>query len=100
MGGSGLDLSISQLVLSIPETKRMLVLYVRTGCPFCRRVLDYASHYGIALEEKNLSIDEQNLGELLEIGGRQQVPFLLDEWAGISLYESNEIVKYLRQKYV
>jgi len=38
--------------------------------------------------------------EVLEIGGKRQVPFLVDESANISMYESEEIIDYLKQKYV
>lgn len=78
----------------------MFRLYVKTGCPFCQRVLDYASQHNIPLQEKNIYDEEQNLKELLQIGGKQQVPFLLDESADISLYESDDIVEYLEQRYL
>jgi glutathione S-transferase len=52
------------------------------------------------LQEKNIYDDEQNLKELLQIGGKQQVPFLLDRSADISLYESDDIVEYLEQRYL
>ncbi len=75
----------------------MLRLYLKTGCPFCQKVLDYASEHNIPLQEKNIYDEEQNLKELLQIGGKQQVPFLLDQSADISLYESDDIVKYLEE---
>ena len=78
----------------------MLKLYVKTGCPFCERVLDYASAHSIPLQERNIYNEEQNLEELLQIGGKHQVPFLLDESAGISLYESDDIIEYLKQRYL
>jgi len=49
------------------------------------------------LQEKNIYDEEQNLKELLQIGGKQQVPFLLDQSADISLYESDDIVEYLEE---
>ena len=77
----------------------MLRLYVKTGCPFCQKVLDYANQHNIPLQKRNIYDDEQNLKELLQLGGKQQVPFLLDESADISLYESNDIVEYLEQRH-
>lgn len=65
----------------------MLRLYVKTGCPFCQRVIDYAGEHNIQLQKKNIYDEEGNLKELLQIGGKQQVPFLLDESA-TSLYMS------------
>ncbi len=77
----------------------MLKLYIKTGCPFCRKVLDYAKEHNIPLQERNIYDEEQNLKELLQIGGKQQVPLLLDESADIFLYESDDIVEYLKQRY-
>lgn len=77
----------------------MLKLYVTTGCPFCRRVLEFATKHNIELEKKDISADEQSMNEVLEIGGKRQVPFLVDESANISKYESEEIIDYLKQKY-
>ncbi len=51
-------------------------------------------------KKKNIYDEEQNLKELLQIGGKQQVPFLLDQSADISLYESDDIVEYLEQRYL
>jgi len=78
----------------------MLKLYGTTDCPSCRRVLEFARKHNIELEEKDISTDEQSVKEVLEIGGKRQVPFLIDESANISMYESQEIIDYLKQKYV
>ncbi len=77
----------------------MLRVYVKTGCPFCGRVLDYAKEHNIHLHEKNIHGEEQNLQELLEIGGKRQVPFLLDESANTSMYGSDDIIEYLKRRY-
>ena len=34
--------------------------------------------------------------ELVEMGGKQQVPFLVDEEQGIFMYESDDIISYAR----
>ena len=78
----------------------MLKLYGTTACPSCRRVLEFARKHNVELEEKDISTDEQSVKEVLEIGGKRQVPFLVDESANISMYESEEIIDYLKQKYV
>ncbi|MDP3726456.1 MAG: glutathione S-transferase N-terminal domain-containing protein [bacterium] len=72
----------------------MLILYTKTGCFFCKKVLDRAHELGVPLEERNIA-DEKNLRELMEKGAKRQVPFLVDEERGVSMYESDDIVKYL-----
>ena len=36
--------------------------------------------------------------ELLSLGGKNQVPFLVDEDEGVKMYESKGIIAYLRNK--
>ncbi len=75
----------------------MYILYTKTGCPFCEKVLAAAGELGITLEERNIA-DEKNLAELMERGGKRQVPFLFDEDKEVSMYESDDIVQYLKAR--
>jgi len=70
--------------------KIMIILYTKTMCPYCRKVLD-------TIDERNMA-DPKNLAELMEKGGKRQVPFLVDEERGVSMYESDDIVEYLEQR--
>ena len=72
----------------------MLILYTRPGCPFCEHVLGVAQKLDVTIDERDIS-DEKNLKELLEKGGKQQVPFLIDEEKDVQLYESDDIIRYL-----
>ncbi len=74
-----------------------LILYTKTGCPFCQKVLKAGEELGITFDERNFA-DEKNLAELMEKGGKRQVPFLVDEDKGVSMYESDDIVKYLASR--
>jgi len=76
----------------------MLTLYVRTGCPYCAAVIHELAELGLEYEEKNIA-DEAVAKELVEIGGEQQVPFLLDPEHEIGMYESGDIVEYLAKTY-
>lgn len=71
-------------------------LYVRTGCPFCARVLAVLREQDIPYEEKNIG-DNSIAEELILRGGKRQVPFLVD--GEVSLYESEDIVEYLKDRY-
>ena len=74
----------------------MIQLYVKTGCPFCEKALAVVEKYNIPIEEKNIA-DEGILKELLEKGGKQQTPFIVD--GEVQMYESDDIVAYLEEKY-
>lgn len=72
----------------------MLLLYKMEGCPYCDKVLKH-------LEEKNISFraldisDPVNLDELLHLGEKEQVPFLVDTEHNAKMYESDRIVEYV-----
>jgi glutaredoxin len=76
----------------------MLTLYVKTGCPFCHKVLDAGAELGISFEEKNI-VDDAVVADLIARGGKRQVPYLVDGDRGIEMYESDDIVSYLRTNY-
>ena len=75
----------------------MLTLYVKTSCPFCEKVLRRAEELNIPLETRDIA-EPRNLDELLEKGGKRQVPFLVDDETSTSLYESDDIVRYLEDR--
>lgn len=72
----------------------MPILYIRTGCPYCAKVLQYAEGANIALELKNVS-DPEVASDLLARGGKSQVPYLVDEEHGVEMYESDDIIEHL-----
>jgi glutaredoxin 3 len=76
----------------------MLTLYVKTGCPFCHKVLDTGKELGISFEEKNIANDAV-AAELIARGGKRQVPYLVDSEHGTEMYESADIDAYLRTYY-
>ena len=73
----------------------MLTLYERTGCPFCIKVLRFAEENGITLQLKNSS-DEAVVEELTARGGKRQFPYLVDNEHNVEMYESDDIIEYLR----
>lgn len=75
----------------------MMTLYVRSGCGFCLRVLAHIAEHNIPLEVKEIG-DETAYAELMEKGGKGQVPFLDDPERGTSMYESADIIAYLDER--
>lgn len=79
----------------------MIQLYVRSGCPFCHKVIRAAEEIGYQ-EGKDITIIDAAPGTrgrevVLEIGGKAMVPFLRD--GDTSMYESNDIIEYLRSSF-
>ena len=78
-------------------------LYHFPSCPYCARVRHFLDEAGIDMEMRNIHADPQALHDLRSGGGSTTVPCLRirrdgrqDEW----MYESLDIIEYLREKLV
>ena len=90
----------------------MLTLYVKDHCRYSQKAIDGLNDLGLKYELKNIK-DPVVAHELIELGGKRQVPFLVDEdpcaTAGhlapcmvdedVELYDSDDIVTYLQKTY-
>lgn len=73
----------------------MLDLYILETCPYSQKVMKFMKENGIEYDKHDVS-EPENYEELLEIGEKSQVPFLFDEDNDIKLYESDDIIDYLK----
>ncbi|MDY6761885.1 MAG: glutathione S-transferase N-terminal domain-containing protein [Candidatus Nanohaloarchaea archaeon] len=80
-----------------------LELYQFEGCPFCSKVRKKMTELGLSFTAHNPRQNDERMEELLEIGGEDQVPFLVvrDEDGDIveSRYESDDIIAYLDENF-
>ena len=76
-----------------------LILYEKTGCPWCIKVLNFAGGKGIEFELRNIA-DPKIAEELIVRGGKRQVPYLVDEKNGTEMYESADIIEYLKNRLI
>lgn len=79
----------------------MIELYQAEGCPFCVKVRLAFEQMGIAYVSKSmpLRVPSRFKEELLGLGGKSQVPFLNDPDKGIKMYESDDIIRYVKDNY-
>ena len=73
----------------------MLILYVLTGCPYCVHVQRAFADIHVTYDERNVA-DVVHRQALVTHGGKSQVPYLIDEEHGVAMYESQDIIKYVR----
>ena len=76
----------------------MLTMYVKTGCPYCGRVIRAIDALGLDVEYKNRN-DEGVVDELIERGGKAQFPYLVDSENEAEMYESKDIIIHLCKQY-
>lgn len=73
----------------------MLDLYVLENCPYCKKVMSYVNEKNIDINKINIE-EKQNEETLIKLGGKRQVPFLVDKERNIQMYESSDIIEYLK----
>lgn len=72
----------------------MILLYKMEGCPYCEKVLKHLEEKSISFKALDIA-DPVNLDELLHLGEKEQVPFLVDTDHNAKMYESDEIIQYV-----
>ena len=73
----------------------MLDLFVLESCPYCKKVMDFLEKEDIKYQKIDIS-DKDSENSLIQIGGKRQVPFLVDNERNIQMYESDDIIEYLK----
>ncbi len=73
----------------------MLDLFILESCPYCRKVMDFLDEKGVKYNKIDI-IDKASEEALIQIGGKRQVPFLIDKDRNIQMYESNDIIEYIK----
>jgi glutaredoxin 3 len=78
----------------------MLELYQKEGCPYCQKVRAKMTELDLDYVCRNVRDGSSKKEALLKkLGGKVQVPFLIDTDNDVRMYESDDIVKYLDEKY-
>lgn len=73
----------------------MLNIFILPTCPYCKKVIDYLKT--TKLKYNLLDINETYyLDELIQLGGKRQVPFLFDNDKNVMMYESDDIIEFLK----
>jgi len=75
----------------------MYDLYILDSCGYCKKVMDFMKTNNIKYHKFDTS-NKDNVLRLMSIGGKDQVPFLHNEETDEKIYDSDEIIKYLKDK--
>ena len=76
----------------------MLDLFIMEGCPFCKKVTDFMESKKIQYNKVDTK-NPDNILKLMTIGGKDQVPFLYDTEKHNKIYESDDIIEYIKTEY-
>lgn len=73
----------------------MIRLFMLDTCGYCKKIIEYLNENNIPYEKIDIS-EKENEEALVRIGGKRQVPFIIDTDKNIEMYESNDILEYLK----
>ena len=74
----------------------MFDLFILETCPYCKKVMDFLEENNIKYHKFDI-INKDNVLRLLSIGGKEQVPFLYNEDTNDKIYESDDIIEYIKK---
>ena len=73
----------------------MFDLYILETCPYCKKVMKFADEIHEKYNKLDIA-DKVNEDALIQLGGKRQVPFLVDKDRNIQMYESDDIIEYIK----
>lgn len=73
----------------------MINLFILNSCPYCQKVIDFLKTTDIDFNLLDIN-EQQNYDEMMKLGGKRQVPFLFDNENNVVMYESADIIEYLK----
>ena len=85
----------------VDQETKLLKLYQFYACPFCVKTRRSIKRLNLKVETRNAQAEGEFRKELELNGGKIKVPCLKIEGAGQAswLYESNDIIKYLDERF-
>lgn len=92
----------AEIQLALDEQTRKLALYEFEACPFCVKTRRAAKRLGLKIETRDAKNTEKWHNELIQEGGKYQVPCLKITDADDSatwLYESSDVIQYLNDHF-
>lgn len=73
----------------------MIDLYILETCTYCKKVMSFLDETQRKYNKIDI-MDKENEETLIKLGGKRQVPFLVDNDRNIQMYESSDIIEYLK----
>ncbi len=81
------------------QPEQLLELYNFEASPYCRKVREVMCELDLDYLCHNVAKRGARRPQLVARGGKMMVPYLIDPNTGVEMYESEDIVAYLRRTY-
>ena len=73
----------------------MFDLYILETCPYCKKVMRFLETNNVKYNKIDIA-DKTAEDTLIRLGGKRQVPFLVDKDRNVQMYESDDIIEYVK----
>jgi glutaredoxin 3 len=57
----------------------MVIIYTKTGCPYCAAAKEYHVSKGVEFIEVNLSVESRRIPEIVKLTGKRIVPVIVED---------------------
>ncbi|GAB2229562.1 hypothetical protein Droror1_Dr00013808 [Drosera rotundifolia] len=83
-----------------PRPEKPIEIYEFESCPFCRKVREIVAVLDLDVLYYPCPKNGPNFRpKAVQLGGKKQFPYMVDPNTGVAMYESDDIIKYLVNKY-
>ncbi|GAB2300718.1 hypothetical protein Dimus_034755 [Dionaea muscipula] len=83
-----------------PRPEKPIEIYEFESCPFCRKVREIVAVLDLDVLYYPCPRNGPNFRpKVAQMGGKKQFPYMVDPNTGVAMYESDDIIKYLVNKY-
>lgn len=72
-----------------------ITLYALDGCPYCEKVHDALEERGVDYETHWVEALHSERDEVRKVSGQRAVPVLVDDERGVTMSESENILRYV-----
>lgn len=75
-----------------------LIVYTKTGCPWCSDVLDFLDEHSIQFDERDVSDRQEYMQELVDKSGQDKAPTLDLDGEILADAGREEVEQFLKSK--
>jgi glutaredoxin len=75
-----------------------IIVYTKSGCPWCEGVLEYLKGANVAFEEREVRSTPQLFEEMERISGQRKAPVVVVDGEVLADTDREAVEAYLRQK--
>lgn len=75
-----------------------IIMYTKTGCPWCEGAMEFLHRENVKFEERNVTLNLKYMKEMEEKSGQSKAPTLDIDGEILPDFSADEIETYLREK--